>query len=205
MSKDEIITYNVNGIGNDSKRREVFNYLHTRKSSIIFLQETHSSKSTMKRWNMEWGTKIWASHGKPNARGVAILIAKNVQIDIHAVISSDTSRYILLCTTFRKHKVLLVNIYAPNRDSPKFFEEIIKEIDRFNPDYLIMSGDMNLALDVDLDRKGTKHSNYQARVTLNSFLDANNLIDMWRHFHATEQVYTWRRLSTTPVFSRLSL
>ena len=48
-----------------------------------------------------------------------------------------------------------MNIYAPNKDEPVFFQIVMEKIMRFTPDYYVISGDLNLALDVKLDCKGT--------------------------------------------------
>lgn len=45
-----------------------------KKSDIVLLQETHSSRESHENWRNEWVGEIYFSHGKQNARGVAILI-----------------------------------------------------------------------------------------------------------------------------------
>ena len=44
MCDFEVVSYNVNGLGDDRKRRKIFNYMkkHTSGKAIVFLQETHS-------------------------------------------------------------------------------------------------------------------------------------------------------------------
>ena len=46
----EVLSYNVNGIRDDRKRRKIFNFLkkQTSNKAVIFMQEIHSAKATEK-------------------------------------------------------------------------------------------------------------------------------------------------------------
>ncbi len=55
MAKYKILTFNCNGIRDESKRRQVFNYLRTKGADIILLQEVHSTENIEKIWQNEWG------------------------------------------------------------------------------------------------------------------------------------------------------
>ena len=43
MCDFQVVSYNVNGLGDDWKRRKIFNYMkkHSSWKAIVFLQETH--------------------------------------------------------------------------------------------------------------------------------------------------------------------
>ena len=140
MESVEVVTFNVNGLGDATKRKEVFHYLNIKNYNIIMLQETHSDKCSERWWSNQWGTKIWFSHGDTNARGVSILFSKKTQIEVHNVISSETGHFLILYCTLKSKKFLLVNVYAHNTDRPKFFQQLFHEIDRFAPDYTIIGG-----------------------------------------------------------------
>ena len=47
--KETIVTYNVNGMGDYSKRREVFYYLHKMEYNVIFMQENFNNKNVLSR------------------------------------------------------------------------------------------------------------------------------------------------------------
>ena len=49
----KIASLNVRGIGNNTKRREVFNWLRSKKLSIYMLQEVHCSENTADLWACE--------------------------------------------------------------------------------------------------------------------------------------------------------
>ena len=77
-----ILTCNVNGIRDNTKRKNIFQYLQKSNSNIILLQETHSSPSTNNIWSKEWDGKIIWNSGTNFKCGVAILIKNNTNIKI---------------------------------------------------------------------------------------------------------------------------
>ena len=72
----ELVSFNARGLGNEKKRKKVFNILkkQTSMNSVIFLQECHSTKEDERLWEYQWKNKIFYSHGKSNARGVCTLL-----------------------------------------------------------------------------------------------------------------------------------
>ena len=70
MSEIQIATFNVRGLGDNTKRREIFHYLHEGKFQIILLQE---ARHLEKRWGAEWGGRAFFSNGTTQAKGVMIL------------------------------------------------------------------------------------------------------------------------------------
>ena len=203
MDKLNIVTYNGNGLRDATKRKQVFHYLHVKDIDIAFLQETHSVKQEEKLWSCIWGTKIWFSHGTSNTGGVAVLFKKKLNIVVHNVVQSDSGRFILLYVTFQRKKLLLVNVYAPNSDSPQFFELLCTKIQQFHPTYTILSGDLNLGIEASIDRSGDGKNNDRAAQILSTFMEGNDLVDVWQFLHPGENGFTWRWLRPKPSFSRL--
>ena len=195
--------YNVNGLRDERKRREVFHYLHTKKFDIMFLQEIHSVKCEEKYWSSMWGSKIWFDHGETNARGVAILFSPNVKVTVHNVIKSEVGHYIILYVSYGNIKLLLANIYAPNKDDPGFFMEVFENVERFTLHYRIIGGDFNLGIEKNFDRYGVGTNNDKAAEWLKNHIDNNNYVDTWRFFHPESNGFMWRKLRPKPAFSRL--
>ena len=73
MADFTIISQNVRGLGDNTKRRQMFNYLHRQKADIILLQETHFVPNCEFLWRNEWGGKAMFNGDASNARGVGIL------------------------------------------------------------------------------------------------------------------------------------
>jgi len=53
----KIASLDVRGLGNNAKRKEVFNWLRVKNKSIYMLQEVHCSQETTDIWTCEWGYK----------------------------------------------------------------------------------------------------------------------------------------------------
>ena len=118
----KIVSLNVRGLGNNAKRKEVFNWLRSKKQSIYMLQEAHCSDGTTDIWTCEWGCKALFSCCSSNKAGVCILFNNNFDFQIHKVFSDPNGRFII-CDIVADSKILTVaNIYAPNEDDPNFFQ-----------------------------------------------------------------------------------
>ena len=198
-----IVTYNVNGIRDERKRREVFNYLHHKKFRVMLLQETHSIKQDEKYWATTWGSKIWYDHGGSNTKGVAILIAKEIPITVHTVVRSEIGRYILMYISYKNVKILFANIYAPNEDNRMFFTEVFDKIEQFSPNYYIIGGDFNLGIEKSIDRYGAGSNNDKSAEWIRNHLENNQYVDIWRQLNPDLNGFTWHRLRPKPTYSRL--
>ena len=196
-------TYNVNGIGDEIKRREIFHYLHKKGPDIMFLQEVHSVPAVEKYWNTEWGSRLFYCHGESNARGVIIVFNRKLNVLVHNIYRDCRGRFLLMYVTINGLKIGLANVYAPNQDDPIFFQDIFREINRVSPDHFIIAGDLNLALNKWLDRSGRGSNNDHAAEWLNTHFSCDNWVDVWREIHADRPGFTWRRMAPFPTFSRL--
>ena len=49
-----ICSYNVRGLGNNSKREQIFAWIKEKSIDICLLQETHSSDETNDKWKQDW-------------------------------------------------------------------------------------------------------------------------------------------------------
>ena len=117
------------------------------------LQETHSSSKIQKIWKSQWGGQIFYDHGTSNSRGVAILIRKGYVTKVHRMIQSGVGRYLLLDITVDNRRLTVCNIYAPNTDSPEFFNDVFQKITILDNQDVIIAGDFNTIL-CEIDRKG---------------------------------------------------
>ena len=52
-TKLSISTLNINGLAEDKKRNKLSENLINKKTDIILLQETHSTKKTIEKWEKE--------------------------------------------------------------------------------------------------------------------------------------------------------
>jgi len=70
----KILSLNVRGIKEATKRRGIFSYLEDKKASFYFLQETYSEITDENAWKNEWGGEIIFSHGSNRSGGVCVLM-----------------------------------------------------------------------------------------------------------------------------------
>lgn len=75
--KLNIISMNVQGLGDKAKRKDVLNYLKSKKFSICFLQDTHFDRKEESYIRSQWGYECYFSFYNTQSRGVAILINNN--------------------------------------------------------------------------------------------------------------------------------
>ena len=76
------LSNNVKGLQSTKKRLKLFNFSKNKigPKGILFLQETHSSVETEKKWINDFKDKIYYSHDKTNSHGVLIAIYGNLNI-----------------------------------------------------------------------------------------------------------------------------
>ena len=193
----KLVSLNIRGISNFLKRRMIFRWCRKQKTDFIFLQETHSKSDTEKQWKNEWGGEIILSHGSPNSCGVAILLKKGVDCVIHSKILEPQGRYIILKAEIKDKMYVLINIYAPNKDTciTKFLNTLLFTLRKENLDEeenIILGGDFNCPLNPFLDKKGGILTPRKSVVkTIESLQDELDLVDIWRIKNPTKKCFTW--------------
>ena len=73
------LSNNLKGLQSTKNRLKLFNFLKNKigPKGILFLQETHSSVETEKKWIDDFKDKIYYSLGKTNSCGILIAIYVN--------------------------------------------------------------------------------------------------------------------------------
>lgn len=204
--KTVFLSLNVNGLGRAKKRREIFRYVRAKNPELVLLQETYSSKENENLWSNEWGRKIYFSHGTNNSEGVAILVSKNFQGSVQGFWNDQEGRFLALQCVLAERKVLIVNLYAPNEDSPEFFHNTFAFLDKENLEFeeLIIAGDFNTTLNPQIDKKGSENDNHvKKRKALLHYIEQFELEDIWRKQHPDCLQFSWRRLDSRITMSRL--
>ena len=136
-----------------------------------------------------------------------ILIGRGINsVSTHSELFSDQNGRCLIIKLVLEDSIELAiaNIYAPNEDSPEFFENLFQVLDRLNITSQVVGGDFNLALDTELDSTGNI-SHGKSRKFLNEAMATKNYVDIWRALHPLDSSFTWHRSQPNRVFSRLDL
>ena len=195
----KLVSLNVRGLSNFRKRRAIFTWCRKQKADLIFLQETHSTKAGEYKWKKEWGSEIIFSHGSSNARGVAVLIKRGLDIVVEQELLNSNGRSIILKTLIKDKRYLLANIYGPNKDAEavRFYQNLsatLRKMDPNSDDNIVVGGDFNCPLNPTLDKKGGILIPRQH--VINSIENVQNefsLHDIWRIKNPDTRSFTWSK------------
>ena len=169
---------NTRGIRDTIKRRSIFNFYRS-KATVICLQETHSEPEDEIIWASEWGGDILFSHGNRRSRGVCILLLKGMKKRCSNISTDNVGRYIKTDIEINNCVVSVCNIYAPNEDSPSFFEEINKTM-AISTNNIIIIGDFNLVMNTAVDRIGSHNNKIKSKEVIEKMERDLLVDDIWR-------------------------
>ncbi len=198
MGKLKLYCLNARGLRQSKKRLALFRFLKQKSPAIFLLQETHSVTTDEANWKKEWGGEIVFSHGTYNSKGVAILIAQNLDLTIENVSCDDHGRYIAAKLCISDNVFTIINLYAPTKDKPteqlNFFNSILPLIDQSDINTII-GGDLNTCLNT-IDKSGGRVDPVSAYTSLiKNFMEENDYIDIWRMINPDTKRFTWRESS----------
>jgi len=210
-TKLRVMTYNVQGLGNNAKLKRVNNILHKlegRDSYVINLQETHFKSEQNIVYHWKWG--VSQSLGTSNSCGVAILYTKSYFDDLIETRKDKEGRYCSVTLSKDGEIYTFINIYAPNNhyESLEFFKYVEKECDdifqRHPLTNLIISGDFNFVISQYIDSIG-RNKTQQEKNVVNKYSELAlkyGLTDTFRQLNE-HGGYTWGKDNPTFLRSRL--
>lgn len=150
--KLEIMSLNVNGLGNPIKRARVMTKIKKENKHVVFLQETHLSPQENEKLKKCGYRKVYySSHVHSHKRGVAILILNSFTFEIIKEIKDKEGCYIKVKGKTSNSILTLVCIYAPPNSDKSFFKDLLDVIALEAEGVCICGGDLNIILNYDLD------------------------------------------------------
>ena len=192
-SKQEVnlISLNVNGLGNPVKRAKVMSKLKKERAQIHFLQETHLSKSEHEKLK-KFGYKhtYYSSHTNTRKRGVAILISNQVKFECQKEIRDKEGRFVIVKGIMHETQVTLVNIYAPPDSDKQFFKMLFDSITLESEGICWCAGDLNVVIDYDLDTTSLNRSRKPISKLVKNTWEEMGFVDVWRDFHPLQRDYS---------------
>jgi exonuclease III len=192
-----IFSLNANGLGEDTKRQAVFTKLKSKGKGIFLLTETHSCYEKQSKWESEWGNNnIIFSHGSTNSRGVAILFSNGFEFEPVKQYSDNDGRYVIVDIKHHNHIYTIASIYAPTKDKETEQIRVFKSLteNSFSQENLIIGGDFNVYMNPRLDKLDCMtltNDNFKYRQDIQSFMDTEELLDIWRVMNPDTRFYTW--------------
>ena len=122
------------------------------------------------------GGDIYFSDGESNARGVVILLKRNIVIENVNVNRDKEGRKLQLKFDLKEKSFEICNIYAPNQDDPAFFIDVLNNIQDSEVDFPIICGDLNVYLNELKDVKSFQCNRGQS--SSSKVLNALNMMNM---------------------------
>lgn len=178
--KVKFTSWNCRGLNKIAKIKQVMSMITFLQSKIVFLQETHLLSGDIYKIRRRWQGQVFSAPYTTHARGFMILIHKSVPFQIYNVIGDLADRYIMVQGTLLSENINLINVYGPNEDDPKFYNNLFLTISNLSGHYVI-AGDFNCTLDLSRDRSsGFDNTHTRSRKTIHHFIKDLNLLDIWR-------------------------
>ena len=112
-----IITLNVNGLNDPTKRQRLAEWIQKQDLYICCLQETHLKTRDTYRLKVEGSKKIFHANRDQKKAEVAILISDKIDFEIKAM-KIDKGQYIMIKGSIQAEDITIINKYAPNIGAP---------------------------------------------------------------------------------------
>ena len=100
----------VRGIRDTTKRGRVFEWCKTKKSSIVFLQETFSTVDIEERWRSDWGGNGVFSHGTNHSKGVAIMFGADLDLHVKQLLVDNEGRKIFIKWQIQGERIRVLSL-----------------------------------------------------------------------------------------------
>ena len=157
FSSLKIVSLNVRGLRDNTKRKAMFLFIRKTDANIILLQETHSSDTDSTFWKSQWGDQAYFSHASHRSAGVSFLFNRFTG-DILEHFNSEDGRWIIVVVKLDNSLFLICNVYGYNdkAQAKTMFSQIYSKLKdlqkKYEDAYLILGGDFNDAPDDSVDR-----------------------------------------------------
>lgn len=135
-----------------------------------------------------WVAEVF--HFNSKTRRVAILIDKSSSFTLFKMISAKEGWYLIILGTLFHVPVLMLNVHVPHFDSPNFMNKLFENLPSLNH-WLIFGGDMNCAIDPQIDCSEPGSTQPLMAKTLSDFMSSNGCVDPWRFRNPTGRQYSF--------------
>lgn len=130
----------------------MFNYIKQYNPDLIILQETHLRGRKILALKRPWIGSTYHSVYSNYARGVSVLVSKNLPFQLLDLHIDQSSRYIVLHASLRGKQYVVAGLYIPPPFQKKVLDDIMAKISLYPNVPFIILGDFNATLSATLDR-----------------------------------------------------
>ena len=156
-----ICSFNVRGLGQKTKRKQIFNFLEKKQFKICFLQETHSKPEVETSWTSDSKQRIFFSGRSSTSGGICIIVNKSLQFKLIYHKEIIPGKIQALKLNIDDHNVILVNVYGPNNDDGSFFDSLYEFLGENDDEEYIIGGDFNTVINSNIDKFGGIKGSHQ--------------------------------------------
>lgn len=176
-----LISWNVRGMGDASKRYAIFASLKHFFPAIVFLSETHFLKEKLHLLQKPWVGHAFHSVYSSHARGVSILIHRQIPFRCGRSLIDPDGRFICLDCFIHNVPIILVAVYVPPPYSGDVLKRVLAFLDASSTAPSLIVGDFNNYLHPHWDKfhLGTVDPNSRP-TSLSRILDEIGFRDVWR-------------------------
>ena len=184
---------------NHDKRSSIFNrYVFPTfgesRPDIFAFQETYLTDKHVASVHASLPGKVYMADGVSGSRGVLLGFNPRLDVEVQETVIDKDGRYIVAKVLIQKESLTIVTVYIePTIARDKHLElmtDISDLVAQFENSRVIYCGDFNMVLDPHLDTNTKTHHTAVRTSTFQSFLDLNELTDVWRVQHPTDRRYT---------------
>ena len=186
-----IQSLNCRGLGNRSKRLDIFSRLKDERADIILLQDTHWDSSVTCLVREEWNFTFLSTEYSTRSRGTAILFNNSFEFTIGQKHLDDQGNFCITEVHLPdKLSIVIGSIYAPNQDTPEFITELGTILKQY--DNIILGGDWNSTRNYNLDNFNYLTQNHPRTTrAITDMCNEFSLEDGWRVNNLQKRRYTW--------------
>ena len=124
------VSYNVRGLSEYKKRRDLVSHVMYPvvgpSPDLLFLQETHSTPSKVKRWKMDFGCNIYCSHNTASSGGLLIAARQELGLVVWKQVSNVN--FMVLDCTIHGEDYTLINVYLKPGMTKLLFHQHLTDI-----------------------------------------------------------------------------
>ena len=203
MAADVSLTiafFNVNGLSQYEKMKDIFDYLRKKNLDIVMLQETHIKSESENYIRSIWGYNCFICGNSTASKGTAILFKNTFSYTVHNVIKDTIGgSYLIIDVSIFDERYLIANVYGPSdSDRPEFFDNFFRIIENLGGRQVVIGGDFNVLLNPDMDARNYRSLNLRprSRQVIKDKIENLDLTDIYRNVYPDRKIYTWRRFNS---------
>uniref|UniRef100_H3AQ15 exodeoxyribonuclease III n=1 Tax=Latimeria chalumnae TaxID=7897 RepID=H3AQ15_LATCH len=151
MASLTYICWNINEINHPIKRKRILSFLKAHQVHVAMLQETHLTQVEHDKLRRDWVGQCFYSSFSSKARGVAILIRKNLPLQCLSQVTDPAGHFVVVHGRWGAKPITFASMYAPNIDDPLVIQNFFLQLAQF-PSPWVIGGDFNRPLNTVMDR-----------------------------------------------------